>query len=178
MSKITVTVRIKSYLKDFLVHISGQEMDDGSVVVVASKKNITGFYLFPLLEKTPAGWKPLKDEPEKMLEIELPYMEDMNIRCNNFVSEVGMRHFQSAIENIFLAEFYREVSSALTANPQQKIKDAILDFCYAYEISFDNITYEMLRKKYTRYRVSSKEKKKSHRTALHKRYKRIKMQVA
>jgi len=178
MSKISVTIRIKPYLKDFLVHINGQELPDGSVVVVASKKNITGFYLFPLLEKTPLCWRPLRDDSEKLLEIELPYMEDLNIRCNSYVSEVGMRHFQSAIENLFLAEFYREVSAALTANPNQKIKDAILDFCYAYAISFDNITYEMLRKKYTRYRMTSKEKKKPPRVSARKRYRRIKQQVA
>jgi hypothetical protein len=172
MSKITITIRIKPYLKDFLVHINGHELPDGSLVVVASKKNITGYYLFPLLEKTPAGWKPMKDDPEKLLTIELPYMADLNIRCNNFLSEVSMRHFQSAIENIFLGEFYREVSYALAHNPKQKIKDAILDFCDAYEISFDNITYEMLRKRYTRYRQETKLKKRDRRAELHIRYRK------
>lgn len=172
MSKLTVTIKIKPYLKDFLVHVNGQELEDGSVLVTASKKNITGFYLFPLLEKIPVGWKPLKGDQLKLLNIELPYLEEFNIRTYCHISDVGMRHFQSAIENIFLAEFYREVSQSLAHNPKQKIKDAILNFCYAYEINFDNITYEMLRKKYTRYRQNTKDKKRSHRAGFAKRYSR------
>lgn len=177
MSNITITIKIKPYLKDFLVHINGHELPDGSQVVVASKKNITGFYLFPLLEKTPVGWKPLQDDARKLLTIELPYMADMNIRCNNYLSPVGMRHFQSAIENLFLAEFYREVSRATNNNPKYKLKDAILDFCYAYEISFDNITFEMLKKKHTRYRLALKEQKKE-RSPVVRRHRRIKEKVA
>jgi len=172
MSKITVTVRIKPYLKDFLVHVNGRELENGSVVVTASKKNITGYYLFPNLIKAPPGWKRLDDDPRKLLNIELPYMDDLNIRTYCFLDEVGMRHFQSGIELVFLAEFYREVSHALAHNPKQKIKDAILDFCYAYDISFDNITYEMLRKKYTRYRQGTAEKKRCHRASFKKRYAR------
>lgn len=178
MSYISVNVLIKPYLKDFLLHINGREDADGEkTVVVASKKNITGHYLFPLLQKTPPGWKPLSGQLDRLLTIELPYLEEFNIRCNNYVSEIGMRHFQSAIENIFLAEFYREVTQQLNQDSSTKIKDAILDFCYAYEISFDNITYEMLRKKYTRYRMASKEKRKVYRQ-LQKRYRRINDRVA
>lgn len=176
MSNITITIKIKPYLKDFLVHINGHELPDGSQVVVASKKNITGFYLFPLLEKTPVGWKPLQDDPRKLLSIEMPYMPEMNIRYNNYLSDVGMRHFQSAIENIFLAEFYREVSRSINASPGCKIKDAILDFCYGYEISFDNITFEMLRKKYTRYKLTLKGQKKE-RSPIVRRHRRIKDKV-
>ncbi|MFO7722214.1 MAG: hypothetical protein R6V49_03230 [Bacteroidales bacterium] len=178
MSKIYITVRIKPYLKDFLLHINGEQAPNGEHMVVASKKNITGFFVFPLLEKTPECWKPLKDDLTKLLTIELPYNPEMNIRCNNYVSDTGMRHFQSAIESIFLAEFYREVSYTLTHNPHAKIKDAIIDFCYAFGISFDNVNYEMLRKKYTRYRAMTAGKKKQHHLSFRKRYNRIKDQVS
>jgi hypothetical protein len=177
MSKITVTIRIKPYLKDFLVHVNGMELPDGSAVVVASKKNITGYYLIPQLERVPAGWKPLQDEPARLLVIELPYMAEVNIRTHCHVSDVGMRHFQSAIETIFLAEFFREVSYSLSHNPNQKIKDAIIEFCDGYEISFDNITYEMLRKRYTRYRHATKEKKRRHRAAFKKTYSKTRVNI-
>jgi hypothetical protein len=177
MSYITVKVKIKPYLKDFLVHINGREDEQGNRIVLASKKNITGFYIFPLLEKAPEHYRPLHGDPARILEIRLPYLKEFNVRYNNHVSEVGMRHFQSAIENIFLAEFFRDVSHALNTIPGKKIKDAILDFCYAYQISFDNITFEMLRKKYTRYKFRLKEVKQDG-VSVPRRYVRVKDRVA
>lgn len=167
MSNIIVQIKIKPYLKDFLLHINGVEDENGNTIINASRKNITGYYLLPLLEKVPADYKLLKAPPEQVLEIRLPYLPEFNIRYRNYVSDLNMRHFQSAIEVIFLGEYYREVNKAMTHDPNMKLKHAIIDFCYAYNISFDNITYEMLRKKYTRYRAGLNKRK--HPTALQKR---------
>ena len=70
----------------------------------------------------------------------------------NYLDPQGQEAVASHLMYTFKLTFRSYMTGALGNDPELTIHDAIYSFCELYHISMDNITYEMLRKDWFRFR--------------------------
>lgn len=76
----------------------------------------------------------------------------VNTLFRNYLDDQGQEAVASHLMHTFKLTFRSYMTGALGNNSELTIHDAIYSFCELYNISMDNITYEMLRKDWFRFR--------------------------
>ena len=154
--KQTITIKLKPYLQEYL-RCKLQEP------LTASKRNIIGIMIQPFLEIRPRSVHPQFATGNDSITFDLPVSGNPNTRHGTvYISEENQKHFEKILDAHFKDLFFSfaddkirytilEAGSNSAKNPE--IKSVILQFCADFNISFNNITYEMLKKSYYRRRV-------------------------
>ncbi len=145
----TVTIRLKPWLQEFLIC----SIND----LVASKKNLIGAMITPLLDYVPDDHSFINTEGDEFITFELPdHIGGKNTRCGTvYMSEENQKTFERMLDIYFKDVFFNYVQDKIRYKNQIKI--SIYQFCADYRISFNSISYEMLKKSY--YRRCEREKK-------------------
>lgn len=145
-----VTIKLKPHLQEFLLCSHGSNK--------VSYKDIYGSMLAPYLEYTPADKTPTLVQQEKsFLQLELAHwLGGKEIRNGSvYVSEENQKNFERTLSLYFREIFFNYMDDKIRYNDQIKI--CIEKFCMDYRISFDHITYEMLKKAYYRHQLKKKD---------------------
>lgn len=152
----TVTVKLKPYLQEYLICKLQEPL-------TASKRNIIGAMIQPFLEVRPRNIAPEFHSGPEYITFELPVSGSPNTRNGTvYVTEENQRNFERILDAHFKDLFFSyaddklrysilEPGSRTVRNPE--IKNVILQFCADFNLSFNNITYEMLKKSYYRRRL-------------------------
>lgn len=150
----TITIKLKPYLQEYLKCRFNNPL-------TVSNKNIIGAIINPFLEIRPIHHAPEFHSSPEYITFEILNRRDLDTRNGTiYVSPES----QVVISNIIHAHFkdiffsyvddkirYESVIGGHTVRNKQ-IKTVILQFCIDYNISFNTITYEMLKKAYYRHR--------------------------
>ena len=147
----TLTIKLKHYLQEFLLCHLG---DDAAL---ASKKNIIGAILAPMIEYAPKDYVFSRKIDPSYITFELPDKlggKD-TMKGKIFLSEFNQKNFERILSIYFKQLFFQYVDDKIRYHPE--IKQCILQFCADYNISFNYLNYEMLKKSY--YRKTKSQKK-------------------
>ena len=130
----------------------------------ASNRHLIGAILSPLLEYFPKDKAPKRPRGNHFITFTLPIdIADMQVRHYSvFVSEKNQAVFQRILYLYFKDLFCCYVDDK--ARYCNRIKDCILMFCSDYQITFNHINYESLKKTY--YRHLKKQQKKGGKVSL------------
>jgi hypothetical protein len=146
-----VVVRLKPYLQEYLTCKFKKDF-------TGSMKNFVGASLRPLLayvpeNKTPVDYKKLPGyDPKYFIEIPLPHYKFIcKKRHNIYLPPNHFHHFENIIYLLFWEVFFAYVDDKIRYNSQAKL--AIYQFCIDYDITFNKMTYETLKKSYYRKRL-------------------------
>ena len=151
--RTTITIRLKPWLQEFLIC----SLEDPAV---ASKKNVIGAMLTPFLEYAPSDYIVKMNKGEEYITFELPeHIAGKNARNGSLiVTEENQRNFERMLDVYFKDLFFNYVDDKIRYNSE--IKKCIYQFCADYKLSFNNVSYEMLKKSYYRRRKKQKKTKK------------------
>ena len=145
----TITVKLKPYLQEYLVCSLNSTR--------ASRTNLIGKLLKPLLEIRPAGVLPEFKKGPEYITFSLPYYEDLWVKSNLWIPPRNQEIFESYLEWYFKELFFQYMDDKVRF--YKSFKKCILQFCFDYNVTFSNINYEMLKKDYYRKRNRIKNKK-------------------
>lgn len=153
---MTISIEIKPYLKYFLLHQYGSEP------IPATKNNIIGLIIDPLLEKSPREFLPgLKNEVNSAtIEIELVFQHKFQKRKNPdyyfFLSRDSEKQFENCINRIFWDLFFLHMDSRILFCKKHRLsieyKSLIDEFVSTYNLPEEYCSFEMLKKAYYRHR--------------------------
>jgi hypothetical protein len=150
----TVTVKLKPYLQEYLACKSNDNVN-------GSLKTFLGAIVRPFIdylppEGDPYFYKKLEGyKKEDFLEITVPVYKGMDTRNGTaYMPESNFRDFERIINVHFWDLFYNYVDDKIRYN--KRIKRIIIQFCTDYHITYNRLTYDMLKKAY--YRKSIKKK--------------------
>ena len=110
-----------------------------------------GKLIKPWLQLPPKDYNPIIPAEKNIFEFELPNYDDKNTDYNFFISQKGEKYIATMLNEMFVKQMCIHLDKSVNLN-NDKIKDVIYQFCYSYNISFDNINYESLKKTYYRHR--------------------------
>ena len=142
----SITIKLKPHLQEFLL-CKLQE-----AALVASTKHFIGAMLAPMLCYADTDTTPPKGKPPEYITFQLPHwIGGKNIRNHTvYMPQKNQKEFERILSIYFREVFYQYVDDKIRYLRQAK--KSILSFCIYYNISFNKITYEMLKKSYYRYR--------------------------
>ncbi len=151
--KQTLTVKLKPYLQEFLICMLGDE------AAVASRKNLIGAMLSPLIQYCPKDYVFSKTEGPEYITFELPHgLGGKDPRGSAIIiTDKNQREFERMLSIYFKDIFFRYVDDKIRYSGE--IKKCILAFCADYNISFNHITYETLKKSYYRFKKGQSARK-------------------
>jgi hypothetical protein len=155
----TITIKLKPWLQEFLIC---SLQDHG----VASKRNVIGAMLTPFLEYAPVDYTYHFLEGEEFITFELPdHIAGKNPRSGSLVvSHENQKNFERMLDVYFKDLFYNYIDDKIRYN--REIKKCIYQFCADYNLTFNNVSYEMLKKSYYRRRKQKKTEKSSAKMSL------------
>jgi hypothetical protein len=119
-----------------------------------------GKLIKPWLTLPPNDYMTVIPQGIDIFEFELPNYNDKNTLYNFYINKKGEKYITDMLNEMFLKHMFIHLDKILINMNRRQIKDAIYDYCYSYNISFDFINYESLKKAYYRYRKFKKNKKK------------------
>jgi hypothetical protein len=138
----TVTIKLKPYLQEYLKCKLAEPL-------TASSKNIIGVIMHPFLEYRPKNQPPFIPQGDEYITFELPRPMGFDIRSGTvYISERNQENFERILNNHFKDLFFSYVDDKNKMG--FPVKKCILQFCSDYNISFNHINYEMLKKSYYR----------------------------
>lgn len=146
----TITIKLKPHLQEYL-RCKLQEEE-----LLATKRNIIGVMMRPFLEVGRNEKDPINREDPLAITFYLPYFDDLNIRNGTvFISETNQANFERILAAHFKDLFFNYVDDKIRYlrkkhTAKGAIKKSILQFCSDYSISFNALTYDMLKKAYYR----------------------------
>jgi len=138
----SVTIKLKPYLQEYLLCELRSNL--------ASKRNIIGILLQPLLEKRPSGTPPFNPDGQEFITISLPYDKKKNIRGNLWISPENQQMFEKFVEWHFKQLFFHYMNYRVKECKSFKI--AIYQFCMDHDFTYSHINFELLKKDYYRKR--------------------------
>jgi hypothetical protein len=147
----TITIKLKPNLHEFIK----RKLDEEDY---ATKLNIVGTIIRPFLSIRPVGTDPDLTTGPEYITLRLPYFDDLNIRNGTvYMSDENQKHFEKILDAHFKELFYNYVDDKVRYLRKEyttkgAIKKSILQFCSDYNLSFDTVTYDMLKKSYYRRR--------------------------
>jgi hypothetical protein len=145
----TITLKLKPYLQEYLICSLNSN--------VASKTNLIGKLLKPLLEIRPISTAPDFLKGKEYITFILPYYNDLWIKSNLWVPPSNQEIFESYLEWHFKELFFQYMDDKVRF--YKSFKKCILQFCSDHNVTFSNINYEMLKKDYYRKRSRRKTEK-------------------
>lgn len=148
-----IRIKMKPYLKDYLVHLYGSEP------IRFNDRSKYNELIMQLISKAPDDYIPSR-ETEGIVQIQLPYNNKKDVRSYYYLSMNSQEIIQQRIYAMFYAEVFHFVNKcAMNKNKGYatlSIKNAIILFLEQHGINPDSVTYETVRKQYYRYRKSLK----------------------
>jgi hypothetical protein len=148
---VEISLKQKSYLKEYFIHQYGQEP------ITASIRNKLFPFLAKYLTHRPKGWKPPVSKNDNLL-IELPYSEHINVRALNYISPKHFSEIRSFLYGRFYGDFITYMNEKHHKYGWQK-KYAIIRFIDDNNMNWDKADYETLKKIYDRYLYPERDKK-------------------
>jgi hypothetical protein len=145
-----VCIKTRPYLKDFFVNRYGPKEP-----IKATTTNKLFPYLLQYLTPKPTGWKPPCSENDLLL-IELPFNDELNIRCYNFIHPRHYPIINSFFYGLFFAQFIDFMNDKVIKQ-QWPVKYAIINFMFDNGI-LDKGEYDSIKRIYYRYRFPETEK--------------------
>lgn len=147
--KPTLTLRLRPHLREFLICKLQEES------IYSSRKNIIGAILEPLLEYQPKDLSPQKSHPDDFVFV-LPFKFNQLDTTNHtvYMSEYNQRIFSRILNLYFKDVFFNYIDDKVRYH--NEIQKCIFLFCTDYNITFNRITFESLKKSYYRYRLKKK----------------------
>ena len=139
---LTVTIKLKPYLKEYIQCKFNGRMDERNNLIISIIK--------PFLERIPVGYRHKKNvNTEELLIIPLPVI-DKFWDGKVYVSDENLEN----IERIIYAHFKDALFSYLDDKTRYtpEIKKCILQFCSDNNITFNSTNYDTLKKAYYRAR--------------------------
>ncbi|MDR1984094.1 MAG: hypothetical protein LBQ28_04655 [Prevotellaceae bacterium] len=151
---MTTYIHLKPALQEFVVcaYLHGTHN--------VSAGDTFGKLIKPWLTLPPKNHNVIIPEGKDIFVFELPNYENKNTEYNFYISPKGEKYISIMLNEIFLTHMYIHLDNILQ-RMNKEIKEAIYDYCYSYNISFENINYESLKKSYYRYRQKKNKKKSS-----------------
>jgi hypothetical protein len=151
---MTCTIKLKPSLQEFVrcAYLSGESR--------ATAADTFGKLIKPWLSLPPRGYVPVASTSPDDFTFELPRYSDKNTAHNFYIYPQGQAYIATMLDSMFRTQLNLHLDSMLSKCPTLQIKDAIYDYCYAYGISFQSVTYEALKKSYYRYRKEKGDEKK------------------
>ena len=135
--RITVQIRLRPYLKAFIISIYGQEP------VFFPKRDRFNDLLQLLLTKPPADH--IQPHPDKSkLEVVLPYFENLNILYNHYLSDKAQKAFEERVKKRFWVIYDDFMDECLRKDLTRST--AISLFIEKYQLPYDSKIEDMLRK--------------------------------
>lgn len=151
----SITIKLKPGLQDF---IRGQHGNP----VVAGRRTFFGKLVQIFLQARPADLPPVFKTSPEYITVQLPFFEDMNIASGSMwipqKEQVFLEQILDAyFKEIFLNYVNDKVRYTITTPHgrivrRSRIKDAILQFCADYNMPYNSIHYESLKKRHYRNR--------------------------
>jgi len=156
--KQTITIKLKPYLQEFLVC----KLGDPDI----SNKNIIGALMSPFLQYVPKDYvyKPMKGDDYISFDLNRINTR-LDTRLGIYVSEEGQKDFQRVLYLHFKDIFVSFVDDKIRYTKQ--IKKCILQFCFDYNMTFDKISYQTLKKMYYREKKRQEEQKQKNKGKSH-----------
>lgn len=162
---MTVPVQVPKHLKDYILGING-----GSEVIVPQNHSLLWATVKVHLNLVPREGLPPLNPDASYIRIAIygnTHRRIYNIRSGKVIrhssplfrchlDEEGQRAIATYLDRSFKADYRSYMSGALSNNPDLSIREAIEEFCNDRHVEMDaNITYDMLRKDWYRYRKST-----------------------
>ena len=148
----SVTVRMKPYLVEYAKSKMGNGLFSNSEIITKIVK--------PFIRRMPSSYQHKQQSlTPDILEIPIPLISDLYVGDNKIYIHPS-DHI--TIARIFEAHFNDALFSYVTDKVRYnaELKKCFIQFCDDYDISWENINYDMMKKKYYRFR-KKKEKKTS-----------------
>lgn len=146
-----VCIKIKPYLKDFFIN-----RFEGKEPIRATVTNKLFTFLISYLTPKPKGWK-MPVAASDMLLIELPFNNELNIRCHNYINPRHYPVITSYFYGLFYAKFIKYMNEKVIEQ-QWQVKYAIINFIDENNIKWDWANYDSLKRIYYRYRFPESDK--------------------
>lgn len=155
----TVTIKLKPHLQEYL-RCKLQEEE-----ILATKRSLIGVMLRPFLEIRPKGTAPDFSCGDNFMTFRLPKFNDLNVRNGTvYISKENQDQFERILDAHFKDMFFSYLDDKVRYMREQHtskgaIKKCILQFCADFHISYNRVTYEMLKKAYYRRSTEQAEKR-------------------
>lgn len=155
-SGISTTIRIKPYLKEFILNrfLNGQYK--------SSADDTLGKVIKPFLVQTPANLIRIDaNSDDNYFTFELPNYTDKKVRVFNYIQPCDQRYIEDIFETLFREAMFHHVTQNLELHPRTQKKDWIISWCQMNNITFSKLKYDTLKKAFYRYELDQEEKKKN-----------------
>jgi hypothetical protein len=151
----TAYIHLKPALQEFVVcaFLGGTHR--------ASAADTFGKLIKPWLSTPPEGYNPITPAGPDIFKFELPNYSDKNTAYNFYIAPKAQKYIATILNEMLLNQMYIHLDKILPRMEKEQIKDAIYDYCYAYNIPLNHVNYESLKKSYYRYRQKKHKKKSS-----------------
>ena len=152
-SPISVKIEVPSLMKKYLEFQSELSGD----IIEFSRKHQYNILLLKLVSNYRFSEINQEDENftgDSYVKIRLPFSDRKDVYFYNYMSRQSKITFRHEVNLDFLYEFKRFIRNSIMQGQQRKI--AIEQFLEKYNISEDELKYESLYRKYTRYLNKSK----------------------
>ena len=144
MSEITVDVKIRPYLKEYIVNRYGSEP------VAATSANKVFPVLAEFLTKVPRDYKPFYNSLN-YVRFGLPHNKIIEVRSMNYIHPLHFGKIQTYFYGLFQFDFLNFMNK-FVVQEGYPIKTSIINFCELNNMSFDTANYDSLKRIYLRYR--------------------------
>lgn len=166
----TVSVKVLPCLREFILSVNG-----GSDIITPGRESKLWAIVKMHLDLVPSDFKPTPASGDPSC-IRIALFRSHRVQYNvnshkfepgkkrpnpqfivdtiwrNHLNQVGQEAVASYLMHTFKMTYRSYMTGALGNNPDLTIHDAIYSFCELYHIAMENITYEMLRKDWFRFR--------------------------
>lgn len=154
-SGITTTIKIKPYLKEFILC----RFLDGQYRCTADDP--LGNMIKPFLISASVNLVRIDvDSDETYFTFELPNYSDKKVTIHNYIEPKNQRYIEYIFELMFREAMFHHVLQNIEMNGGL-IKDWIINWCRMNNITFSNVNYDTLKKAFYRYRMAQENKKKN-----------------
>lgn len=147
--RLTVKVKIKPHLKQFLLAVYGKKEP-----LYFPKKDKLNDLLCLLLSKPPEDYNP-KLNGSDTIEIIIPYFENLNIMSYHYLSQRSQKTFVNRIKKRFWVTFEDFMDTCFRKNIN--VTDSIALFIEKYNLDYDEKIEDILRKDIYRSRLISQK---------------------
>lgn len=158
---MTVDVMVSRPIKEYILSVN-----DGSDLLCPARRSLLWSLIKTQLDLVPSDYRPiapadrddyirialLNSQSTKSYNVNAMRTLEINTLFRCHLNEDGQRVVAAHIARGFKQVFRSYMGGALGNNSALTIHDAIYEFCDDYNISMDNITYEMLRKDWYRFK--------------------------
>ena len=151
IQRLTVSIKMKPYLKAFMLHVYGNEP------IYIPKQDYFNKLIAEIITKTPADYKYKPSTPQH-LEIILPYYDYMDIRTYNFLSERAQRVFENKLQDRFWVTYESFMDKKFVL--KISIIDAIGLFVEEYQLPYTSQLEATLQKRIYRSRYFHNKRRK------------------